>query len=77
MMSAKIFQNGQSQAVRIPKEFRFENQKEVFITKEADAIILFPKKSKFDILFDSLERFSDDFMQTRVQPPLEKREDLF
>ena len=77
MMTAKIFPNGQSQAIRIPKEFRFENQKEVFVAKEGEAIILFPKKSKFDILFDSLDRFSDDFMQERVQPPLEKREDMF
>jgi len=77
MMTAKIFPNGQSQAIRIPKEFRFENQKEVFVAKEGEAIILFPKKSKFNILFDSLDSFSDDFMRERVQPPLEKREDMF
>jgi len=40
MTTAKIFPNGQSQAVRIPKEFRFEDQSEVFIAKEGDAIIL-------------------------------------
>ena len=77
MTMAKLFPNGQSQAVRIPKEFRFENQSEVFIAKEGDAIILFPKKSKFNILFDSLDKFSDDFMQDRDQPPVENREDMF
>ena len=77
MTTAKIFPNGQSQAIRIPKEFRFENQDEVFIAKEGDAVILFPKSSKFNILFDSLERFSDDFMAQREQPEQQKREDLF
>ena len=76
-MTAKIFPNGQSQAVRIPKEFRFENQQEVFVAKEGEAIVLFPKKSKFNILFDSLDNFSDDFMKERTQPPQDNREDMF
>ena len=77
MTTAKIFPNGQSQAVRIPKEFRFENQSEVFIAKEGDAIILFPKTSKFDILFHSLGNFTDDFMTQRDQPAHDKREEMF
>ncbi|OIP56360.1 MAG: antitoxin [Helicobacteraceae bacterium CG2_30_36_10] len=77
MTTAKIFPNGQSQAIRIPKEFRFENQDEVFIAKEGDAVILFPKSSRFNILFDSFEKFSDDFMTERAQPQQQKREDLF
>ena len=77
MMTAKIFPNGQSQAVRIPKEFRFENQQEVFVAKEGEAIVLFPKKSKFNILFDSLDNFSDDFMKERTQPAQDNREDMF
>jgi len=77
MTTAKIFPNGQSQAVRIPKEFRFENQQEVFVAKEGEAIVLFPKKSKFNILFDSLDNFSDDFMKERTQPSQDNREDIF
>jgi len=77
MKTAKIFSNGQSQAVRIPKEFRFENQSEVFIAKEGDAIILFPKTSKFNTLFDALDAFSDDFMSQRDQPVQGQREELF
>lgn len=75
---AKIFKNGQSQAVRLPKEFRFENQEELFVKKVEDGIILFPKndKSVWDNMFDRLDEFSDDFMQTRVQP-IQNREDLF
>ena len=77
MTTAKIFPNGKSQAVRIPKEFRFENQNEVFIAKEGDAIILFPKSSKFNVLFESLDNFSDDFMSQREQPSEQSREDMF
>jgi len=76
--TAKLFQNGQSQAVRLPKEFRFENQKEVFIKKINGIVLLIPKSDKtvWDTMFDNLDNFSDDFMQTRVQPTQE-REDLF
>lgn len=75
---AKIFKNGQSQAVRLPKEFRFENQEELFVKKVEVGIILLPKndKSVWDNMFDKLDEFSDDFMETRVQPT-QNREDLF
>lgn len=75
---AKIFKNGQSQAVRLPKEFRFENQEELFVKKIEDGIILLPKndKSVWDNMFDRLDEFSDDFMENRVQPS-QNREDLF
>ncbi|MCG3679597.1 type II toxin-antitoxin system VapB family antitoxin [Aliarcobacter butzleri] len=75
---AKIFKNGQSQAVRLPKEFRFENQEELFVKKIEDGIILLPKndKSVWDNMFDRLDEFSEDFMQIRVQPT-QNREDLF
>ena len=67
---AKIFKNGQSQAVRLPKEFRFENQDELFVKKVEDGIILLSKndKSVWDNMFDKLDKFSDDFMKTRIQP---------
>ena len=68
MTTAKLFPNGQSQAVRLPKEFRFENQSEVFISKEGEALIIFPKSSKFNILFNALDQFSDDYLCERNQP---------
>ena len=76
--TAKIFQNGQSQAVRLPKEFRFDNMKEVFIKKINGMVILIPKSDKtvWDKMFDNLDEFSDDFMQTREQPT-QHREELF
>jgi len=78
MATAKLFQNGQSQAVRLPKEFRFENLKEVFIKKINGTVVLIPKSDKtvWDAMFDSLDNFSDDFMQIRTEPKQEQ-EDLF
>jgi len=78
MTTVKLFQNGQSQAVRLPKEFRFENLKEVFIKKVNGMVILIPKsdKSVWSKMFDELDVFSDDFIPTREQPT-QKREELF
>ena len=75
---AKIFKNGQSQAVRLPKEFRFENQDELFVKKVENGIILLSKndKSIWDNMFNKLDEFSDDFMETRIQPS-QNREELF
>ncbi len=76
--TAKLFQNGQSQAVRLPKEFRFVNLKEVFIKKVNGMVVLIPKSDKtvWDTMFDNLDNFSDDFMLTRTEPKQE-RENLF
>ena len=78
LATAKLFQNGQSQAVRLPKEFRFDNLKEVFIKKINGMVVLIPKSDKtvWDKMFDNLDDFSDDFMQNREQP-VQEREDLF
>lgn len=76
MKIAKLFQNGQSQAVRLPKEFRFEGE-EVFIKKVGKTIVLLPKNHPWESLLKSLDKFSDDFMETREQPDQQKREDLF
>ena len=78
MTTAKLFQNGQSQAVRLPKAFRFENAKEVFIKKVNGMVILIPKSNNqiWDQMYQSLDAFSDDFMQERLQPK-QHREELF
>lgn len=75
MKTAKIFQNGQSQAVRLPKEFRF-NESEVFIKKDGNIVQLIPCSASWDSLFSSLKKFSRDFMIKRIQPELDKRENL-
>ena len=76
MMTAKLFENGRSQAVRLPKECRF-NGDEVSINKLGDIVILMPKDHKWAGLLSSLELFSDDFMREgREQPVVQGREAL-
>lgn len=72
---AKVFQNGRSQAIRIPKEFRVDTR-EVYIEKVGDSLIIKPKKdNKWDIFFKLLEEVdTTDFLLTRVQPPLDNKE---
>lgn len=76
MQTAKLFQNGQSQAVRLPKEFRFQGDK-VFIKRMGNAVVLLPYHEAWQSLFDSLDLFSDDFMVEREQPIQPPREGLF
>lgn len=63
MKTAKLFQNGQSQAVRLPKEFRFEGS-QVYIQRVGSAVVLLPYAAPWDALFDSLELFSADYAGT-------------
>ncbi len=67
MGTAKLFTNGASQAVRLPKAFRFENATEVSISKRGDAVILRPlKRPGIEDLIASLEMF--DAFPERSQP---------
>ena len=59
--TAKLFTTGRSQAVRLPKAFRFEG-KEVFIRKEGNCVILSEKPESWDDFFDSPARVTADFM---------------
>lgn len=76
MMIAKLFENGRSQAVRLPKEYRF-NGDEVSVNKIGDLVILMPKESKWSGFLNSLELFSDDFMNDgRGETCVQERESL-
>jgi len=75
MQSAKIFTNGRSQAVRLPKEFRFSCS-DVFIKKIGKIVVLIPKDDPWSVLANSLDQFSDDFMECRDQPVQDSREKL-
>ena len=75
MKTAKLFKNGQSQAVRLPKEFRFDDS-EVFIKKSGNVVQLIPRTDSWNSLFGSLKKFSRDFMSERTQPELDKRENF-
>jgi antitoxin VapB len=77
MRTAKIFKSGNSQAVRIPKEFQLEGG-EVEIQKEGDNLVLRPKRKSWARLIASLDKFTDDFMdEGRNQPPVQKRKRSF
>ena len=76
MRTAKLFKNGQSQAVRLPLEFRFEGTR-VYIKRMGNGVLLLPEHDTWQMLFDSLGLFSDDFMEMRDQPEQQVRETLF
>ncbi|MFA6572005.1 MAG: type II toxin-antitoxin system VapB family antitoxin [Bacteroidota bacterium] len=62
MKTAKLFQNGRSQAVRLPKEYRFEDDNdEVVIKKFGKAVVLISKSELKNVFLGSLAKFPDDF----------------
>jgi len=75
MKTAKLFKNGKSQAVRLPKEFRFDGE-EVYIKQTGNVVQLIPMSGSWDSFFSSLDKFSPDFMADRQQPQLANREDF-
>ena len=76
MMTAKVFENGRSQAVRLPKEYRFKDD-EVMINKVGDVVLLVPKSAKWETFMRSLDIFSPDFLiEDRGVQYLQEREEL-
>src|SRR5262245_37624760 len=76
MDTAKLFENGKSQAVRLPKEYRFRGNK-VYIKKLGNAVVLIPEQDSWQSLVESVDLFSDDFMVERVQPETQDRDQPF
>lgn len=64
MKTAKLFQNGQSQAVRLPKEFRFDGD-QVYVQRVGNAVVLLPFDAPWQALFDGVQLFTDDFVGTQ------------
>lgn len=75
MQTAKLFANGGSQAVRLPKEFRFEGE-DVYIKGYQGVVMLLSKTSPWASLVESLDEFTEDFMADRNQPEEQQREAL-
>ena len=73
MNTAKIFINGRSQAIRLPKEYRFKDD-EVYINKIDDIVVIMPKNKKMASLMNIINKFTDDFMDERNQPTVQVRE---
>jgi antitoxin VapB len=70
---AKIFMNGRSQAVRLPKEFRFETD-EVYITKRGSSIIISAIKPTWDEFFDAESVFDADYLTDKMDAPPQERD---
>lgn len=76
METAKIFENGRSQAVRLPKRFRFDVD-EVVVQQLGDAVLLVPKESVWQTFLDGVNGFTGDvFEDGRDQGESEEREGL-
>ena len=75
MLTAKIFENGRSQAVRLPKECRFSSD-EILVNTIGDIVILLPKSSNWDSFAAAIDMFSDDFMDDKRDDSLQEREIL-
>ncbi len=73
MNTAKISTDGTHQIVILPEDFHITGT-EVYIKKLGNTIVLIDKDNPWQSLFDSLGQFSEDFMVTRDQPPLDIRE---
>lgn len=74
MNTAKLFTNGGSQAVRLPRDCRF-NAEEILVHKIGDIVLLFPKENKWQNMLESLDLFSEDFLSKPMPVlPLEERE---
>jgi antitoxin VapB len=74
--TTKVFKSGNSQAVRIPKEYQVADD-ELFINKVGNALILISKKDPWALFMQSLTEFSDDyFADGRNQPEDQNRPGL-
>ena len=76
MQTARLFTNGRSQAVRLPKEYQFIGEN-VYIQRVGEAVILFPVDKEWEVFLHGLNSFSDDFMsEGRLQGIDQEREKL-
>ena len=76
MDTAKLFQNGKSQAIRLPIAYRLRGTK-VYLKRMGNALVVIPEYDSWQPLLESVYLFSEDFMAERVQPPLQARETPF
>ncbi|MCT7952861.1 type II toxin-antitoxin system VapB family antitoxin [Ancylothrix sp. C2] len=76
MEVAKIAREGTNQIIILPEQFHLSGS-QVYIKKIGNVLILISQDNPWLSLFDSLDKFSDDFMDTREQPPIQSREELF
>jgi antitoxin VapB len=74
MQTARLFINGRSQAVRLPKEYQFRGEN-VYIQKVGEAVILVPVDKYWETFLHGLNSFSDDFMTEERSQGIEQTRD--
>ncbi|MDR1605464.1 MAG: antitoxin [Gracilibacteraceae bacterium] len=72
MKMTKVFNNGNSQAVRIPVEYRITDD-ELLIQKVGSTLILLPKDDVWEVFQRGVDGFTDDFLSERRQPKPQDR----
>jgi antitoxin VapB len=72
-VTAKLFRNGRSQAVRLPAKYRFEGADEVFVSKVGDKVVLSAKPSSWDDFFDAKPEGAQRFLGRRNDRLPQKR----
>lgn len=76
METAKVFTNGGSQAVRLPRSCRFKED-EVLVKRVGNIVMLIPQEERWQSLLASLDMFTDDFLAEPVESlPLTEREEM-
>lgn len=76
MTTAKLFMNGRSQAVRLPREFAFHGS-EVYVRRVGRNVLLVPKDDPWSSFEAALDLFTEDvFAEERTQPEPDQRESL-
>ena len=75
MEVAKIFQSGRSQAIRLPKAFRFEG-KEVVVKHFGNGVLLLPLNNPWEIMQEAVFEFEDNFLLEREDQGIQIREEL-
>lgn len=75
MATARVFKSGNSQAIRLPKEFRVEED-ELEIFRRGDEIVLRIPEKNIARAFEILTSLPDDFLPERNQEPPQTREPL-
>lgn len=73
MYTAKVFVNGGSQAVRLPKQFRFSDD-EIYVKKIGDSILLVPKNKLWETFLEGVDGFTEDYFEA-VEDRLEAAEE--
>ncbi len=77
MVLMKPFMNGRSQALRVPKEFRFEDEEELCMKKIGDVLMVMPKSKVFEIFTQAIHNYPEDALPVRDVTEQQQRESFF